>query len=125
MRKLSLLIVFFFAISFIPETAHAQKATEIFIPINASPGLSDHYTWQGTIDAVDEGNMTITVTNDTGTRNIKLTEDTNIWLDKSSLKVKNETGDFEDCKPGSFIEVKYRENEADHVAEWIKIKINP
>ena len=123
MHKLSLLIVLFVAVSIIPETALAQKATEFYIPVDSSPGLSAYYTWQGTIDTIDGENMIITVTNESGTRSINLTQNTRIWLDKSSQRVKNETGDFDDCQPGLYIEIKYEDNEASRVAEWIKIKV--
>ena len=124
MHKLSFLIVLIAVISIHPETASAQKSTEFYIPVDASPGLSSQYTWKGTIDAVDAQNMTLTVTNETGTRNIKLTQDSQVWLDKSRVNASNEIGDVDDCRPGLYVEIKYKENEASNEADWVKIKID-
>ena len=103
---------------------NAQKATEVFIPIGKSPGLSERYTSIGTVAAVDPGADTITVTEGSGTRVIHCTEGTKFWLDRSERRLTNKVGALADCRPGSRVEVKYVGNDKnDAVAEWVKIEL--
>jgi len=108
-----------------PSSAFGQKATEIFIPIGESPGLSGKYSIMGTIDSVDYPSHTMTVTDSTGSYTVKVMEDTRIWLDKSALKLTNVNGTIEDCQVGRYVEVKYENSEKKEKmqAEWIKVRI--
>ncbi|MDX1488187.1 MAG: DUF5666 domain-containing protein [Acidiferrobacterales bacterium] len=99
--------------------AHGQKTTEQFIPIGQSPGLSNKYTYIGVIEAVDSQEGTIT----TGGQVIKITEDTRIWLDRSSLKLTNQGGEFTDLREGRKIEIKYIDAAKKQVAEWVKVQV--
>lgn len=99
--------------------AYGQKTTEQFIPIGQSPGLSNKYTYIGVIETVDSQERTIT----TGGQVIKITEDTRIWLDRSSLKLTNQIGDFTDLREGRKIEIKYTEATKKQVAEWVKVQV--
>jgi hypothetical protein len=105
--------------------AHGQKATEIFIPLGKSPGLSGKYTTIGKIDTANAQDQTITMTDSLGSYTIKVTGRTNIWLDNSKLKATNRKGTFAELRKGLLAEVKY-ENSARKdkgTAEWIKIQI--
>ncbi|MFQ5709039.1 MAG: hypothetical protein ACE5HO_16400 [bacterium] len=105
--------------------AYGQKATEIFIPIGESPGLSDKYTSIGKIEAVDAEQHSITISDPTGSYTVKLTERTKIWLDRSKLKLTNVKGAFEDLQKDSRVEVKYEKNERKDRAnaDWVKVQV--
>ena len=85
--------------------ARGQEATERYIPIGQSPGLSRQYNYMGPIDAVDAENRTLTVAGPSGARLVKLTERTRIWLDRSMLESTSSSGRFEDCLLGRTVEV--------------------
>ena len=104
---------------------HGQKATEIFIPLGKSPGLSGKYTTIGKIDTVNAQDQTITMTDSLGSYTIKITERTKIWLDNSKLKSTNRKGTFADLRKGRLAEVKYEDSARKDkgIAEWIKIQI--
>ena len=98
--------------------AYGQKMTEQFIPIGQSPGLSNKYTYIGIIEAVDSQERTVT----TGGRAVKITNDTRIWLDRSSLKLSNQVGGFGDLRKGRKIEIKYTDPDNKEAAEWVKVQ---
>ena len=125
MRTSITLAALLLALLFGSNPVLAQKATEFFIPVGQSPGLSLQETWLGVVETVDEENNVLTITNESGTRNINLTPETQIWLDKSLVKEPNETGDLTDLQAGLTIEVKYRSNEPSESAEWIKVRVEP
>jgi hypothetical protein len=58
-----------------------------------------------------------------GTYNVKITDDPQVWLDRSKLELSNKKGSFRDIVQGSLIEVKYRDNNRAGVVEWIKIQV--
>jgi hypothetical protein len=106
-------------------SAYAQKATEIFIPVGKSPGLSGKHTSIGKITAIDTLNRTITVADSARSHDVKITERTKIWLDRSKLKLTNQKGAFTDLRKGLLVEVKYEVNQLKDKspAEWIKVQI--
>lgn len=112
---LSLIVALLCSLSY----AHGQKATEQFIPIGQSPGLSNKYTYIGVIDAVDARQRTVTV----GGRAVKITGDTRIWLDRSSLKLSNQIGSFADLREGRKTEIKYADAARKQAAEWVKVQV--
>ncbi len=101
----------------------AQRASEIFIPIGQSPGLSGKYTEIGEIDAANAQDQTITMTNSSGSYTVEITESTNIWLDRSKLQLTNQKGAFVDCQTGRTIEIKYKDNDPGGPVEWIKVQV--
>jgi hypothetical protein len=105
--------------------AHAQKATEQFIPIGQSPGLSGKHTLIARIEAVNPPTRTLTLKNETGTHTVRITEQTKIWLDRSRLQQPNVKGTFADCRVGSLAEIKFVQNERKEggVAEWAKVQV--
>lgn len=104
---------------------YGQKATEIFIPLGKSPGLSGKYTTIGKIDTANAQDQTITMTDSLGSYTIKITERTKIWLDNSKLKSTNRKGAFADLRKGRLAEVKYADSARKDkgIAEWIKIQM--
>ncbi len=104
---------------------YGQKATEMFIPIGHSPGLSGYYTIVGTIESVNMDDQTITIGDSLGTYDVTIKESTKIWLDKSKIRSTNQTGAFEDCLENRVVEVKFEgDKRRDRlVAEWIKLQI--
>lgn len=125
MHKFYLMILIVIVCIFSPSSAFGQKATEIFIPIGESPGLSGKHSIMGEIDSVDYQSYTMTITDSSGSYTVKVMGDTRIWLDKSALKLTNVNGTIEDCQAGRFVEVKYKnpEKQAKMQAEWIKVRI--
>jgi hypothetical protein len=104
--------------------AHAQKATEMFIPIGQSPGLSGKHTLIARIEAVNPPTRTLTLKDESGMRTVRITDQTKIWLDRSKLQQPNRTGTFADCRVGSLAEIKFLQNERKEggVVEWIKVQ---
>ncbi len=98
--------------------AHAQKATEQFIPIGQSPGLSGEYTYLGAIEAADIVARSITA----GGRSVQVTERTRIWLDRSGAKQPNLVGSFDDLRAGHRVEIKYEDEARRERADWIKVQ---
>ncbi len=103
--------------------AQAQKASEIYIPMGQSPGLSGKYTEVGKIDAANDQDQTITMTNSSGSYTVEITESTKIWLDRSKLQLTNEKGSFTDLQAGRTIEVKHKDNDPGGPVEWIKVQV--
>ncbi len=103
--------------------AHGQKATERYIPLGQSPGVSQKYTSIGEIAAADARAGTVTIVESGGPRTVKVTGETRIWLDRTKLKQTNLTGGFADLRAGRRAEVKYRDPAQRQIADWIKVEI--
>lgn len=103
---------------------HAQKETERYIPLGQSPGVSQKYTSIGEIAHVDPAARTVTITEQTGQRTLKITDKTRIWLDRTKLKQANLTGGFTDLQKGRRVEVKYEDPEQRQIADWVKVEIS-
>jgi hypothetical protein len=104
------------------SNAVAEKATELYIPIGKSPGLSGKYTVMGKIEQVNYQMQTLTMSNAAGSYDIKVTDRTMIFLDKSKMNQQNEYGTLEDCKKGMTAEIKFEDNEKGRPAAWIKLQ---
>jgi len=104
---------------------YAQQATEIYIPVGKSAGLSGKYTSMGKISAVNAHDQILTVTDSAGAHNVQITPRTKIWLDKSNLRLTNQKGTFEDLEKDLQVEVKYEGNQRKEMgpAEWIKVRV--
>jgi hypothetical protein len=103
--------------------APGQEATEIFIPLGSSPGVSNKSAVMGPIDSVDEKSRSLRVTTPSGARTIEITERTRIWRDRSPLKLSNQTGTWADLQKGRKVEVKLEPGEGKRTAEWVKVQI--
>ena len=99
----------------------AQQATEQYIPIGYSPGISNKYSHVGTIKAVSSEERTITVQDATGTYTFEVTPVTRIYLDRSQATKTNLVGRWEDCQVGQRVEVMYQHDNKS-IADWIKLK---
>ena len=80
----------------------------------------------GDIVSVDAATRTIMVESEDGEEHsARLTDDTQIWLDKSASAAKNEVGSPADCQEGRRCEIKYVYDGGTRTerAEWIKIQV--
>lgn len=115
----------FVFLALISASAGAQQATELFIPLGASPNLSDEVTVIGTLSSVEAEKRTITVKTEAGSATAIITEKTKIFLDRSRLKEPNRYGAFADLVEGARVEVLYqgRTRATAGPAEWVKVEV--
>lgn len=125
MLRLGTLKVMGMALFIAALNVHAQRATEVFIPMGQSPGLSETKTIIGKIDTVGNRRRTISVTDSSGTYKVSIRDDTEIWLDNSKIRKSNQAGSAADFQPGRSAEVKYTESERTNsvTADWIKLEV--
>lgn len=105
--------------------ASGQQATEMFIPIGQSPGLSNKGSVIGSLESVDPGKRMVTISSPSGAQTVVITDRTLIWLDRSEQKQPNQNGAINDLQKGRKVEVKIRKGEPKAVAEWIKVQVGP
>jgi hypothetical protein len=105
--------------------ASGQQATEMFIPIGQSPGLSNKGSVIGTLESVDPGKRMVTISSPSGAQTVVITDRTLIWLDRSEQRQPNQNGAINDLQKGRKVEVKIRKGEPKAVAEWIKVQVGP
>lgn len=98
--------------------AFAQRATEVYIPIGESPGVSGTESVIGIITGLEYEQHRMTVSTADGTRIVVTTPETRYYIDKSSEVQRNVTGSIDDCREGRRIEAYVHENDE---AVWIKI----
>lgn len=106
-----------------PGAAVAQEATEQFIPIGESPGVSREESYLGECVAYDAEDRVLQMHDNRGTRRILITEKTRIWLDRSPIEETNVVGDPGDLLPGRRMEVRYADPDDKEVADWVKVEI--
>jgi len=99
--------------------SHAQQATEVYIPIGESPGISAKNSLIGKIGHLDYATRRIELLVNGGARSVRVNDATHYYLDRSKAGQRNEVGSMQDCTAGQFIEVYVDES---GVAEWIKIE---
>ncbi len=98
----------------IAATALAQQATELYIPIGQSPGLSkEGKTVIGYVTAVT--NQQVTISN----RVVKLDAKTWFYLDRSAVKRTNTYGGATNVVTNAFVEAWAPTN---GIANWVKIR---
>ena len=98
--------------------ALAQQATEIYIPIGESPGVSKSDSIIGSITSVDHQRYQMVISVAGESRTITMTQSTRYYIDKSSDRKQNRYGDFDDCESGQRIEAYVDDNGE---AVWVKI----
>ena len=103
--------------------AFAQEATEMYIPIGQSPGVSNKTSVVGTVQALNAAARTLTVTGPSGPRTFAITDKTRIWLDRSAGKQTNRSGSLADLQQGRRVEVKRLTAGAKSGADWIKVQV--
>ena len=104
-------------------SAHGQLTTERFIPVGRSPGISGVRSYIGDVERVEVEGRTCTVSGPQGSRTIKVTTRTRIWLDRSEQRLPNTVGTLWDLQPGRRVEVRYVDDEAKGAADWIKVVV--
>ena len=119
--SLSRTLVLIAALVGIPP-AHGQEATERYIPIGQSPGVSGKLTSIGEIADVDPRERTVTIVEPAGRRTVRITDKTRIWIDRSKLKLTSVTGSFGDLQKGRRVEAKYEDPADRQVADWVKVE---
>jgi len=107
-----------------PGPAYPQKATEQFIPLGQSPGVSGKLTWIGEVVGTDTARRTLSIDGAQGAHTAKITEKTRIFLDRSKLKQSNVTGTIADLQKGRRVEVKFEGPGPTPAADWVKVEIS-
>jgi hypothetical protein len=123
-RSYQLLLIAVLTLTVMATSARAQKATEMYIPVGKSPGLSGVHTAVGTIDSLDVLRGTMTVADSNQTYLVRFTDATKIYLDRSPAGQQNTAGKISDCRKYAVVEVKFRGNKVGDVAEWIKVRVD-
>jgi hypothetical protein len=101
--------------------AYGQDATELYIPIGKSPGISGKTSVMGRVESFNPAIRTLAVNND-GTEHIaRITDTTKIYLDRSKMKKTNLYGSEKDLKVGKWVEVAF-EVVGRREARWIKVQ---
>ena len=100
----------------------AQRATEVYIPVGKSPGLSGRYCAMGRVETVNTANGTMNIKQGAEMKTCRITAGTEIYLDNSKRKLPNKKGAFSDIKQGLMVEVKYKNNKPDGLIEWVKVQ---
>lgn len=106
-------------------SAHGQRATEMYIPVGQSPGLSGKYTMIGKIETINAQGRIVTIAGPSGTYTATITTRTKIWVDRSKLRLTNQKGTFSDLQKGLTVEVKYEDSKqmGRGAAEWVKVQL--
>ena len=121
MYRTAALVIVIIGLSLAP-LVQAHKATERYIPIGLSPGVSSQ-TLIGEVVEVDAANQRLTVHTNGERIPVTATETTRIYLDRSKIRQTNLEGSFVDVRTGRRVEVKFEDPRRRAVAEWIKIEI--
>ncbi|WP_139558718.1 hypothetical protein [Methylotetracoccus oryzae] len=118
-------LLLFVALSALGGLAQAQQATEMYIPIGASPGVSGKASVVGTIATVETEGRRFSVKVGDAAVMVTIPETAPVWLDRSRGKGPNRAGSPLDLKPGLSVEVKSREAlPAESItAEWVKVAV--
>ena len=106
-------------------SAGAQKATEMFIPIGQSAGLSGKHTMLAQVQAVNETQRTLTMLHNGTPYTVRLGARTPVWIDRSKQQQANSTGTLAEVKPGMSAEIKFEKNNRAAEVEWIKVQAAP
>jgi len=101
--------------------APAQQATEQYIPLGQSPGLSPAQTYTGEIVSADAGARTVTFGTGAERHSVRVTQNTRIWIDRSKFGLPSTVGAFGDLESGRLAEVKYADGGRRDTADWIKV----
>ena len=101
-------------------TAAAQQATEVYIPIGQSPGISVNKSVIGSISNVEYQRYRMTISADDKKTIVTMTPKTRYYVDKNNVKQRNETGSIDDCEVGRRAEAYI---DKDGNAVWVKISV--
>jgi len=116
MRRISMAVIA--ALGALAGTlAFSHPATERYIPIGQSPGVSSVKSYIGAIRSVETTARGFTMLVEDADKQITVTDGTKIYLDTGSGKT-NLIGTRQDCQVGRVVEVYLHE---DGTAYWVKI----
>ncbi len=101
----------------------SHEATERYIPIGKSPGVSGKTSYRGVVESRNDAQHSVRMRAADGAESIRIDERTQIYLDRTSQGKTNLRGTYADCQPGREIEVKYIDNDPSKPAQWIKIRM--
>lgn len=91
----------------------AQRATELYVPIGKSPGLSrEGKTIMGTVTKTTGGEITI------GDKVIRVNDETKYFLDRSAVRKPNTYGSRGDLQVGTLVEAYAPDGDS----VWVKLK---
>lgn len=97
----------------------SHPATERYIPIGKSPGISNVKSYIGEIQSVVDTENGFLMSAKSASMQVETDESTMFYLDTGAGKT-NKIGSEEDCRVGRLVEVYLHES---GVAYWIKIKV--
>lgn len=103
----------------VPAFSAAQQATEVYIPIGDSPGVSGEKSIIGSIASVEHGEYRMTISTAGERKSVTMTPKTRYYIDKSYEKLRSEVGSYEDCEVGMRVEV-YVNDAAEAI--WVKVR---
>lgn len=99
--------------------AHAHPATERYIPIGYWASVGVHVTYRGPVVSVAP--QALTFTEGAADKSVRITEQTQIYIDRSHLKKPSLRGTRADLRPGQSAEIKMSRTDEGAI-EWIKIR---
>ena len=117
MRTLTKLITVVFGMT-AGTLAFSHPATERYIPIGESPGISKVKSYIGEIRSVQRVDRGFALAVEDTDKLIKVTDKTKIYLDTGPRKT-NRLGSEKDCRVGRLVEVYLHD---DGTAYWVKIR---
>ena len=98
--------------------AWAHPATERYIPIGKSPGVSGKKSYVGEIRSISDHENGFSMTVENANLRIEVDQYTKIYLDTGKGRV-NSAGARSDCRVGRLVEVYVHES---GTAYWVKIR---
>lgn len=105
--------------TFAAAAAFGQKATEQYIPIGESPGVSGTESIIGTIAGLDHDRYRMAVRDGDELRTVEMTPSTRYYLDRTGRKASNRLIGFDACEAGQRVEIKLND---DGTADWVKVE---
>lgn len=102
------------------NAALTQQATEVYIPIGESPGVSERDSIIGSISSVDHERYRMTISVAGQTRMVTMTPVTRYYVDNTRARTQSRKGSLEDCEVGQRIEV-YIDDDGN--ALWVKTEV--
>lgn len=100
--------------------ASAQQATEIYIPIGKSPGLSPVKTRIGRIQSLAAARAGMTLETESGPTYVAFDPSTKIYVQHADPARVNQLGTYADCQAGLMAEAYVAD---DGKLRWIKVLV--
>jgi hypothetical protein len=124
MKNLGIAVVAFWCVLAGANAAHAQRATERYIPIGRSPGVSGKLSVIGTVEDMRVAEKWIKVQSADKTYTVTCNDETVYWLDRTSIRMTNLVGAITDCVYGRKVEIRFVNDDREAcVAAWVKVEI--